>query len=120
MKNISGTRKKMIVAGSSLSLFCYTMPQMLRKVNTQNVLTFLKQQSALTTAFVSAVAASSLIYYYIQTTSHSARRLESSRKKGISKRKFLKRPEEKYASLKVSELFTWSTLILVLIKAANM
>lgn len=105
MKNISGTRKKMIVAGSSLSLFCYTMPQMLRKVNTQNVLTFLKQQSALTTAFVSAVAASSLIYYYIQTTSHSARRLESSRKKGISKRKFLKRPEEKYASLKIDKRF---------------
>lgn len=100
MKKISGTKKK-IFAGSSLSLFCYTMPQILKRVNTQSFLVFLKQQSGLTTVLISAVAATSLFYYFIHTTSHSANVVESFRKKGISKRKLLKRPEEKYASLKV-------------------
>lgn len=98
LKKISGTKKK-IFAGSSLSLFCYTMPQILKKVDTQSLLAFVRQQSGV--ALISAVAATSLLYYLIHTAAHSAHVVESFRKKGISKRKLLKRPEEKYASLKV-------------------
>ena len=98
---ISGTKKK-IVAGSSLSLICYTMPQILKKVNTHHFFNFVRQQSTLTTVLVSTVAVTSLVYYYVHVTGHAAHVLETSRKKGISKRRLLKKPEEKFASLKVS------------------
>ncbi|KAI7892375.1 beta-lactamase superfamily domain-containing protein [Mucor mucedo] len=64
---------------------------------------FVKQQGGL--ALVSAVAATSLLYYLFHSTTHAAHVVESVRKRGISKRKLLTRPEEKYASLKVEKRF---------------
>jgi hypothetical protein len=110
-RKISGTTKKSklftaAAAGcSSLSLFFYkTMPAILKKTSTataQNVSLFAKQHSTL---LVTAIAASSFLYYYLHTTRQAAHSLESLRKKGISKRKLLQRPEEKYASLKVTRV----------------
>lgn len=81
------------------------MPQLLKRVDTQSMLMFFKQQSSLTTVLISAVAATSLVYCFLHSSSHAANVVERHRKKGISKRKLLTKPEEKYASLKVSFLF---------------
>lgn len=101
IQKISGTKKK-IFAGSSLSLFCYIMPQLLKRVDTQSVLVFFKQQPSLTTVLISAVAATSFVYCFIHTSTNAAHAVEKSRRKGMSKRKLLTKPEEKYASLKVN------------------
>ncbi|KAI9364608.1 beta-lactamase superfamily domain-containing protein [Pilaira anomala] len=81
------------------------MPQLLKRVDTQSMLMFFKQQSSLTTVLISAVAATSLVYCFLHSSSHAANVVERHRKKGISKRKLLTKPEEKYASLKVDKRF---------------
>jgi hypothetical protein len=101
----SGTTKKKLYF--SLSLFCsYTMPQLLRRVKSSQLLHKLySNHSSAVVVLAAAAAASSLLYYYIHIThTRSAQALESLRKKGISKRKSLQKPEEKYASLKVCKL----------------
>jgi hypothetical protein len=98
----SGTTKKKLYF--SLSLFCsYNMPQLLGRVKSNQLLHKLySNHSTVVITLTAAAAASSLLYYYIHKThTHSAHVVESLRKKGISKRKSLKRPEDKYASLKV-------------------
>ncbi|KAL0075227.1 beta-lactamase superfamily domain-containing protein [Phycomyces blakesleeanus] len=50
------------------------------------------------------VSASSLVYYYLQAT-HAADLIEAVRHRDIRRRRTLKRPEERYASLKIDRLF---------------
>lgn len=79
------------------------MPQLLKRAQSSQFLYKLYSNHSTTViTLTAAAAASSLLYYYIHTAhTRSAHVLENLRKKGISKRKSLKRPEEKYASLKV-------------------
>lgn len=49
---------------------------------------------------VVTVSTSALLYYYLQA-SHAADLVDALRKKDIKKRRHLKRPEDKFASLKV-------------------
>ncbi|KAI8082803.1 beta-lactamase superfamily domain-containing protein [Halteromyces radiatus] len=53
---------------------------------------------------IATLSASALLYYYLQAT-HAAELVEALRKKDIKKRKQLKRPEDRFASLKVEKRF---------------
>lgn len=50
---------------------------------------------------IAALSTSSLVYYYL-SASHDAEIRTAQRKKELQKRKALKRPEDKYASMKVT------------------
>lgn len=68
----------------------------------QQLILFAKQHSTLLFTTAIAAATSSFLYFYTQRQHrNAAHSLESKRKRGISKRKLLTRPDEKYASLKV-------------------
>ena len=51
-------------------------------------------------SLIAAVAASSFAYYYLQST-HTAELIEAVRVRDINKRRQLKQPEQRFASLKV-------------------
>ncbi|KAI9314806.1 beta-lactamase superfamily domain-containing protein [Dichotomocladium elegans] len=55
-------------------------------------------------SLIAAVTASSLVYYYLQS-SHTADLIEAVRVRDVSKRRHLKRAEQRYASLKVERRF---------------
>ncbi|KAI8077963.1 beta-lactamase superfamily domain-containing protein [Gilbertella persicaria] len=104
IKKISGTKKRLF-AGSSLSLFCsYTM----KKAQGSHFFSkiFDNHQHVLVALTVTAAASSLFYYLYTQTTqARSSRAIEMVRKNGISKRKLLQKPQEKYASLKIEKRF---------------
>jgi N-acyl-phosphatidylethanolamine-hydrolysing phospholipase D len=52
-------------------------------------------------ALIAALSTSSLIYYYL-SASHDAELREAQRRRDLQKRKSLKRPEDRFASMKVS------------------
>ncbi|KAI9496901.1 beta-lactamase superfamily domain-containing protein [Zychaea mexicana] len=55
-------------------------------------------------SLIAAVAASSFAYYYLQST-HTAELIEAVRVRDINKRRQLKRPEQRFASLKVERRY---------------
>ncbi|KAI7849774.1 beta-lactamase superfamily domain-containing protein [Circinella umbellata] len=55
-------------------------------------------------SLIAAVAASSFAYYYLQST-HTAELIEAVRIRDINKRRQLKQPEQRFASLKVERRF---------------
>jgi hypothetical protein len=52
-------------------------------------------------ALIAALSTSSLIYYYL-SASHDAELREAQRRRDLQKRKSMKRPEDRFASMKVS------------------
>ncbi|KAL9551191.1 hypothetical protein MBANPS3_004393 [Mucor bainieri] len=82
------------------------MPQLLKRVKSSNLVYKICSYHQTAVLVTATAAATAIAYYcYHKSSAQHHHDLEISRQKGISKRKSLKRPEEKYASLRIDKRF---------------
>ncbi|KAI8642716.1 beta-lactamase superfamily domain-containing protein [Parasitella parasitica] len=82
------------------------MPQVLKRVKSSNLAYkfYCHHQTAVLVTVTAAATAIAYYWYHKSSTQHH-HDIEILRQKGINKRKSLKRPEEKYASLRIEKRF---------------